>query len=181
MQLGLGLGLGSKFAGGAVNVAPIEETPLPDLVAFSFIGARASLSADLIGSPVVSTDTAVSFDTQVEDTTAIFAPTSTKMIIPAGLDGRLCVLFGVSWITYTSNLGVDYSLSIRKNGSSTFDGGCQQTAETIYANLITGTVQTQPILVSTGDEFEFYHFNTNAGAGNNTESDWTAFGIWVVA
>lgn len=179
MQLGLGLGLGSKFAGGAVNVAPIEETPLPDLVAFDFIGARASLSADLIGSPVASTDTAVSFDTQVEDTTAIFAPTSTKMIIPAGLNGRLCVLFGVSWITYTSVLGIDYSLSIRKNGSATFDGGCQQTAETIYANLITGTVQTQPILVSTGDEFELYHFNNNVG--NNTESDWTTFGIWVVA
>lgn len=178
MQLGLGLGLGAKFNGGAINGAPVEE-PLPDLLAFSFIGARASLSADLIGSPVASTDTAVSFNTQVEDTDAIFAPTSTKMIIPVGLNGRLCVLFGVSWITYTSNLGVDYSLSIRKNGSATFDGACQQTAETIYANLITGTVQTQPIIVATGDEFELYHFNNNVG--NNTEADWTTFGIWVVA
>lgn len=152
--------------------------PLPDLDPFSFIGAAARLSADLSSSPTASTDTAVSFNTQVEDTTAIFAPTSTKMIIPAGLDGRLCVVYGVSWISYGSNPGGDLSLSIRKNGSATFDGAAQNSGTTIYATQVVGSVQTQPHFVATGDEYEFYHITDQSG---NTEADWTYFGIWVLS
>ncbi len=153
--------------------------PFPDPGAFSFIGAMAKLSADAAGT---FNGVAIAFDAEDRDTDTIHTTggSNTRLTIPAALDGKLVIVHANVWISYTSLAGVEYKLTIHKNGSAAFDGAGESSFETIYGTQTPGTVQTQPIFVSAGDYFEVFHHVTSGSNAGALESDHTSFGIWVL-
>ncbi len=102
-----------------------------------------------------STPTVITFDgADTYDTDAIHAPGSSKLIIPAGLDGLSGVVFG-QVVTNSQPSGLGESLAIRRNGSVTYAGvGAISVENQNGANSAYLQTQTQVIRFNTGDEFE---------------------------
>lgn len=155
----------------------ISEVAFPEPDAFTFIGATARRATD---QAVDSTDTAILWNAETEDTDSIHSTTvePNKMIIPAGLNGRLVIVWAVVDEKHTSNIGSGCKWTIRKGGSTDFDGACQMNASGPFTTEVLSYVQTQPIFVSTGDFFEVFADGTEVS--NNIESDSSVFGIWVI-
>lgn len=157
------------------------EPPAPDLNlpggAFSRIGAQARLSVDTSGpSSSTTVETATSFDQEVFDTNGFFTPTSTKIVIPAGFDGRLGILYAICWLTY-GTFG-DAVWTIKKNGSANFPGAGQTSQTSMYTFGNLGFVQTNPVILQQGDEYEVYQVANSVT--NTNESDYWTFSLWLV-
>jgi hypothetical protein len=167
-----------QVAGRAALNGASEEFPEPD--PFTFIGAVAILSGDQAIAD--STDTAITWNgVDVIDTDAIHDPSSanTRMTIPAGLDGTLVIVWACFRAGWGSNAGSGVQISIRKNGSASFDGAASVLHQGLtFSTFVDSTIQTQPIMVATGDYFEVFADTTESS--QSIESDYSSMGLWVI-
>lgn len=109
------------------------------------------------------TRTPISFSDEHEDTDGVWAiGDPTKFIIPAGLNGRRAILYGlVRWSASTS--GNYRQVTIRKAGTEVIgedQGPDFSTALSVYQN-----VTSRPMTLATGDEFELCIQTDTTGIG----------------
>jgi hypothetical protein len=140
----------------------------------------AKLSADITAADY-STPTAIPWNGVDEyDTNAIHNPASnnTTLIIPAALNGKYVVVGAQVYATSVTG-AVQNSLAIRKGGSLVYDGfgGSSRAVEGSYGQSWLQAF-TQPIQVTTGDEFEALYWNAETSITIESEVSW--FGLRVV-
>lgn len=125
-----------------------------EVLPVSFRGVLAKLNADQTTANY-STPTAIAWNgTDVYDTDALHDPASnnTKIIIPAGLNGKYAILNAVPYTSLVASSSQN-SIGIQKGGSNNYNGfGGRGGSNGTFAN---GTLQgrTQIVLLATGDEF----------------------------
>jgi hypothetical protein len=110
-----------------------------------------------------STRTAITWNQDVYDTDSIHDVSSntTKLIVPSALNGKYGIVQASVGCTSVTN-SISAALGIAKGGSLTYNGFGGNSVLTA-ATAIGLTCRTQPILLTTGDEFEavFYTADTS--------------------
>lgn len=156
-----------------------EIEPWPDPDAFTFVGALVNNSTDPT-TDFTGGDTVVPWDAEVRDTNTIHDTSSntTRLTIPVALNGAACVIHASMYSNHTSVSGIKMQLSIRKNGSASFDGAGATTVVTSFNTQTLATCETAPLIVSTGDIFELYC--NKSGATSTSFQDYSTLGIYVI-
>lgn len=123
------------------------------------------------------TATDLSFSTEVEDTSGCWAiGTPTKIIIPAGLNGRRAILYGqVQWTASTS--GNHRQLWIDKAGTAIAQVRMGDLATAISA---VQQVQTKVLTLATSDEFKLVFRADTTGIGALGGEHSAFFGLYTV-
>jgi hypothetical protein len=156
-----------------------DESP-PVFSAFSLQGAIGTKDAS---QTLGAGDTALTWPTESRDTDAIHdtGSNTSRMTIPASLNGKLVIISAQVRQDHTSSPGSGGKLTIRKNGSESYDGFGQWDTQGMFSNVLFHYVSTHPIRVATGDYFEAFLHSTEGALSAAPTTGIPRLEIWVVA
>lgn len=142
--------------------------------ALSITTVRRTTAQSVAGS---GTETAISFDTETEDTSGAWAiGDPTKIIIPAGLNGRRAIFWGAG--TFAANTGGNYrQLRIAVGGAALVPDAVQSQAD-LATNVTSLSVQVRsyPVTLATSAEYTLLMRIDSTGFG----IDFGSFGFYTI-
>jgi hypothetical protein len=150
----------------------------PSFTSFTFSGSVINKNADQSTSG--TTDTAMIWQTETRDTDGYHTGSNSTFVVPSALNGKLLMCLAWLRIAYTSTAGEGGRLSIRKNGSDSYDGFGSYMTQGPFATISYLSAFTQPVIVATGDTFEAYVQNSDVLGATVASSVGPNFGIWQV-